>query len=70
MPKTDILNPVWECLHVCLYVYTLHHHCEALGTIRALLEPLCTVNSSGPVLALLEPVADGPETGRIGWNGG
>jgi hypothetical protein len=27
----------------------LHHHCEALGTIRA----------------LLEPVADGPEKGRI-----
>jgi hypothetical protein len=27
----------------------LHHYCEALGTIRA----------------LLEPVADGPEKGRI-----
>jgi hypothetical protein len=33
---------------VRLYVY-LHHHCETLGTI----------------LALLEPVDDGPEKGRI-----
>jgi hypothetical protein len=32
-----------------LYVYTLHHHCEARGTSWA----------------LLEPVADGPEKGRI-----
>jgi hypothetical protein len=30
----------------------LHHHCEALGTIRA----------------LLEPMADGPEKGRIVWS--
>jgi hypothetical protein len=30
----------------------LHHHCVALGTIRA----------------LLEPVADGPKKGRNGWS--
>jgi hypothetical protein len=29
---------------------------------------LCTVNFSGPILALLEPVADGPEKGRIVWS--
>jgi hypothetical protein len=40
---------LWECHHVCLYVYTLHHHCEARGTIWA----------------LLEPAADDPEKGRI-----
>jgi hypothetical protein len=40
---------MWECYHVCLYVYTLHHHCAARGTRRA----------------LLEPVDGGPEKGRI-----
>jgi hypothetical protein len=51
-------SPMWECLHmslmfyhgmvtVRLYVY-LHHHCETLGTI----------------LGLLEPVDDGPKKGR------
>jgi hypothetical protein len=47
-----LMLTVWVCHHVCLYVYTLHQHCVALGTIRA----------------LLEPVADGPEKGRIGWS--
>jgi hypothetical protein len=36
----------------CVCMSLLHHHCEALGTIWA----------------LLEPMADGPEKGRIGWS--
>jgi hypothetical protein len=53
---------------------SLHHHYGALGTIRALLEPVADGPEkgrivygefSGPIMALLEPVADDPEKGRI-----
>jgi hypothetical protein len=63
---------MWKCYHVSLYVFTLHHHCEALGTIPALLE---SMTLKGTVLewsvevlyavSVLDGTVDvGPEKGR------
>jgi hypothetical protein len=69
--KLELCYILWECHHVCLYVLTappLRSTGHDMGTAGAGGPEKGRIvygEFSGPILALLDPVADGPEKGRI-----